>query len=85
MIIAFIDLDNFKMINDSHGHEAGDEFLIQVGQRIAQASDADDIAGRLGGDEFIVACPGTPREKMPPIFYRRLKGIFMRALPENML
>ncbi|MDF3008218.1 MAG: sensor diguanylate cyclase [Enterobacter kobei] len=74
VIIAFIDLDNFKMINDSHGHEAGDEFLIQVGQRIAQASDADDIAGRLGGDEFIVACPGTPREKNAADLLQKIKG-----------
>nr|WP_318381980.1 sensor domain-containing diguanylate cyclase [uncultured Enterobacter sp.] len=61
VIIAFIDLDNFKMINDNYGHEAGDAFLIQVGQRIVRECDGNDIAGRLGGDEFMVACPGSPR------------------------
>ncbi|WP_318368333.1 sensor domain-containing diguanylate cyclase [Enterobacter sp.] len=62
VIIAFIDLDNFKTINDDYGHEAGDAFLIQVGERILRLCQADDIAGRLGGDEFMIACPGNPRD-----------------------
>ena len=64
VVMAFIDLDNFKMINDEFGHEAGDAFLIQVGRRIMQHRDSDDIAGRLGGDEFMVAAPGSPREQI---------------------
>lgn len=55
-IIAFIDLDDFKLINDLHGHEAGDQFLIEVGKRLTQEQTEDDIIGRLGGDEFLVAC-----------------------------
>ncbi|WP_368541364.1 sensor domain-containing diguanylate cyclase [Enterobacter soli] len=55
-IIAFIDLDDFKLINDQYGHEAGDEFLIEVGKRLTHELSQDDIIGRLGGDEFLVAC-----------------------------
>lgn len=54
-IIAFIDLDDFKMINDRYGHEAGDQFLIEVGKRLTAEKQQDDIIGRLGGDEFLVA------------------------------
>lgn len=55
-MIAFIDLDDFKLINDRYGHEVGDQFLIQVGQRLSVEKTQDDIIGRLGGDEFMVAC-----------------------------
>lgn len=55
VILAFIDLDNFKKINDSYGHQAGDDFLQQVSQRLQQGISADDQLGRLGGDEFMVA------------------------------
>lgn len=54
-IIAFIDLDDFKLINDRYGHEAGDQFLIEVGKRLTAEKQQDDIIGRLGGDEFMVA------------------------------
>ncbi|MEG1212404.1 MAG: sensor domain-containing diguanylate cyclase [Leclercia sp.] len=55
-IIAYIDLDDFKLINDRLGHEAGDQFLIEVGKRLNDGRGDDDIVGRLGGDEFLVAC-----------------------------
>ncbi|MEN4884322.1 sensor domain-containing diguanylate cyclase [Enterobacter ludwigii] len=54
-IIAFIDLDDFKLINDRYGHESGDRFLIEVGKRLTEEKQADEIIGRLGGDEFLVA------------------------------
>ncbi|MGK9171723.1 sensor domain-containing diguanylate cyclase [Yokenella regensburgei] len=60
IIIGFIDLDNFKKINDELGHESGDQFLIQIGHRLMDACDKDDVVGRLGGDEFLIACPGAP-------------------------
>lgn len=55
-IIAYIDLDDFKLINDRFGHEAGDKFLVEVGKRLNDGRRDDDIVGRLGGDEFMVAC-----------------------------
>lgn len=56
VIIAFIDLDDFKRINDQYGHEAGDQFLIEVGKRLSDEKTEDEIIGRLGRDEFLVAC-----------------------------
>ena len=61
-IIAYIDLDNFKLINDRFGHEAGDRFLVEVGRRLNEGRDEDDIVGRLGGDEFLVACLSNDSE-----------------------
>lgn len=55
-IIAYIDLDDFKLINDRYGHEAGDRFLIEVGRRLTGGQAEEEIVGRLGGDEFMVAC-----------------------------
>lgn len=55
VLLAFADLDDFKEINDIHGHEAGDDFLCEIGQRLQKGTRPDEIIGRVGGDEFIVA------------------------------
>jgi diguanylate cyclase (GGDEF)-like protein/PAS domain S-box-containing protein len=52
--VMFLDFDRFKLINDSLGHNAGDEFLIQVSRRIAESLRSHDVVARLGGDEFAV-------------------------------
>ena len=54
LLVAFIDLDGFKAINDAHGHEAGDNMLSLIGHALSTTSRAEDYCARLGGDEFVV-------------------------------
>lgn len=56
--VLFLDLDNFKDINDSFGHSTGDQLLIQVSQALRQALRQNDVAARPGGDEFIILLEG---------------------------
>jgi diguanylate cyclase (GGDEF)-like protein len=54
LAVLFIDLDRFKHVNDTHGHETGDKLLQAVSQRIKEAVRSEDIVVRMGGDEFVV-------------------------------
>ncbi|MCB4810263.1 EAL domain-containing protein [Methylovorus menthalis] len=55
--LLFIDLDNFKTINDTLGHSVGDKLLIEVSRRISQLLGKDDMLARMGGDEFAISLP----------------------------
>ena len=52
--LLVIDLDGFKLINDTHGHDAGDAVLVEIAKRFVSSIRSEDVAGRLGGDEFVV-------------------------------
>jgi diguanylate cyclase (GGDEF)-like protein/PAS domain S-box-containing protein len=62
--LLFLDLDNFKDINDTLGHEWGDRLLCEVGQRLSEGLRATDTVARLGGDEFIVVLHGLAGSPM---------------------
>jgi diguanylate cyclase (GGDEF)-like protein/PAS domain S-box-containing protein len=57
--LLLIDLNGFKLVNDVHGHSAGDRVLVECARRIAAALRESDTAARLGGDEFVVLLPAT--------------------------
>jgi diguanylate cyclase (GGDEF)-like protein/PAS domain S-box-containing protein len=61
--LFFMDLDNFKFVNDSYGHIAGDKLLYNVGKRLKEIQNKNMMAFRLGGDEFIVLIKNTPGKK----------------------
>src|SRR5690606_37803124 len=54
--VIFIDLDDFKLVNDTHGHDVGDAVLAAVGERLSGSARTSDIVARLGGDEFVMVC-----------------------------
>jgi diguanylate cyclase (GGDEF)-like protein len=60
--MLLIDLDDFKQVNDTQGHAAGDAVLREVAEAISGRIRVSDMAARLGGDEFVVICPETPLE-----------------------
>ncbi|TWG09420.1 diguanylate cyclase [Actinoplanes teichomyceticus] len=55
LMVAFLDLDGFKPVNDTYGHAVGDEVLRLFGERLQAVGRAEDLRGRLGGDEFVIA------------------------------
>ncbi len=57
--LFFIDLDGFKEINDSYGHDVGDALLVDVAQRLRESIRTTDLAARLGGDEFTIILSGV--------------------------
>jgi diguanylate cyclase (GGDEF)-like protein len=74
--VLFVDLDNFKAINDSLGHNAGDELLCAVAERLEGVTRETDALGRLGGDEFVVVADGISLAAGPELIAERLLQAF---------
>jgi len=73
LAVVFLDIDNFKAINDKHGHSVGDELLIIVSQRLKEALRGGDTLARLGGDEFIAVLANLVNaEDCQPVLKRLL-------------
>jgi len=75
--LILFDIDNFKKINDTHGHLVGDCVLVQVAKLAMQDSRESDIVARWGGEEFIIFLPNTPKEQA------MIKAESLRALLEQ--
>ncbi|MCK5915609.1 MAG: diguanylate cyclase, partial [Deltaproteobacteria bacterium] len=76
VVLLFIDLDNFKVINDTLGHDAGDELLKQTAQRIRMLLRESDTPARTGGDEFTIMLEGLEETSHAEIVARKLVGLF---------
>jgi diguanylate cyclase (GGDEF)-like protein len=74
--LLFIDLDDFKDVNDSFGHAAGDEALVRVADRLRGAVRASDFVARLGGDEFTVLCEQVSDKHEAAAVARRILEAF---------
>ncbi len=71
----FVDLDNFKEINDTLGHEAGDKILQSVAERFTATLRGNDTVGRLGGDEFVVLADGVSLAAGPELVAERMQDV----------
>ncbi|WP_066095467.1 sensor domain-containing protein [Xanthomonas massiliensis] len=65
LAVLYIDLDRFKLVNDTLGHDAGDQLLVEATRRIAQAIGTDGLLARFGGDEFLVLCDASGQAERP--------------------
>ena len=62
LAVLFVDLDRFKLVNDSFGHSSGDELLLELARRFKTAARKGDVVSRFSGDEFVVLCPDVRDE-----------------------
>lgn len=73
--LLLLDMDDFKSVNDTMGHAAGDEFLRCVAQRMQRAVKLTDVVARLGGDEFVVFLPGIDSDAAALVASRMIKAV----------
>ena len=76
LAVLFIDVDRFKHVNDSLGHSSGDDFLVELSQRIRYVLRPADTVARFGADEFVVLCEALEGEREAMALALRIEGIF---------
>jgi diguanylate cyclase (GGDEF)-like protein len=72
VVVLFIDLDNFKAVNDSFGHQVGDDLLVAVGERLERALRPADTVARISGDEFVILCEELDRDEQVEVVASRV-------------
>lgn len=72
LAVLFLDIDEFKSINDAFGHAAGDTVLVELADRLRHCVRSGDLVGRIGGDEFVAVCPGADAQAAEAIAERIL-------------
>ena len=82
--VVFVDVDHFKRINDGHGHEVGDQVLVQLSQTLRANLPRDDLLARWGGEEFIVVMPQTPAEEAAAVAERLRQVLARTAWPAGL-
>jgi diguanylate cyclase len=75
LTLAVIDLDHFKQINDAHGHDTGDQVLVHFARQLERALRPQDLVGRIGGEEFLLALPNTEAEGARQVLARLRAGL----------
>ncbi len=75
LALLMVDLDHFKHLNDEHGHLRGDEALVRVAGVLEKAIRETDVAGRFGGDEFVIVLPDTNTEEAGVVAQRLVDGV----------
>jgi diguanylate cyclase (GGDEF)-like protein/PAS domain S-box-containing protein len=73
--VLFVDLDRFKLVNDTLGHKAGDVVLAEAAKRLREASRAEDTVARFGGDEFTILCDDAGEEEAKAVAKRVLSAL----------
>lgn len=79
LAVCYLDLDGFKPVNDTHGHDAGDRLLVEVANRLQDGLRAGDTVARLGGDEFVLLLTDLDDEAQTAVLLQRI--LLMVALP----
>lgn len=79
--VYYLDIDGFKQVNDRYGHNVGDEFLVEFAARIRPCLREQDLAFRIGGDEFAILAAGAHTEEFDQNFKRELKQAIEQPYP----
>jgi len=84
LVVAFMDLDNFKEVNDQYGHAVGDEVLIELASRLASKMRPEDVVARFGGDEFVAIFGDLPNPlDAAPAMAERLRSVVANPVRVN--
>lgn len=91
--VLFVDLNNFKLINDRFGHDAGDRVLVEVGQRLLKATRTGDCVARYAGDEFLLMINNIPshqeaeqvRKHIEAVLSEPLQAVDVLQIPDSVL